>query len=98
MRTWHDYHLTGFAVDGTQQRITLNVSWPYESATELRRAVLVFSGVAGYFFAHDLGKNMVVAMLKTAGFDVVDLGTDVSAEEIVEAVSTQTVPAVAGDS
>ena len=35
---------------------------------------------------HDLGKNMVVAMLKTAGFDVVDLGTDVSADEIVEAV------------
>jgi 5-methyltetrahydrofolate--homocysteine methyltransferase len=35
---------------------------------------------------HDLGKNMVVAMLKTAGFDVVDLGTDVGADEIVEAV------------
>jgi 5-methyltetrahydrofolate--homocysteine methyltransferase len=29
---------------------------------------------------------MVVAMLKTAGFDVVDLGTDVGADEIVEAV------------
>jgi corrinoid protein of di/trimethylamine methyltransferase len=35
---------------------------------------------------HDLGKNMVVAMLKTAGFDVIDLGTDVSADEIVDAV------------
>ncbi len=35
---------------------------------------------------HDLGKNMVAAMLKTAGFDVIDLGTDVSADEIVEAV------------
>jgi 5-methyltetrahydrofolate--homocysteine methyltransferase len=35
---------------------------------------------------HDLGKNMVVAMLKMAGFDVIDLGTDVAAEDIVEAV------------
>lgn len=35
---------------------------------------------------HDLGKNMVISMLKVAGFDVIDLGKDVSASEIVEAV------------
>ncbi len=35
---------------------------------------------------HDLGKNMVGAMLKTAGFEVVDLGKDVPTETIVEAV------------
>jgi len=35
---------------------------------------------------HDLGKNMVGAMLKTAGFQVHDLGKDVPAETIVEAV------------
>lgn len=35
---------------------------------------------------HDLGKNMVGAMLKTAGFRVHDLGKDVAAETIVEAV------------
>jgi 5-methyltetrahydrofolate--homocysteine methyltransferase len=37
---------------------------------------------------HDLGKNMVIAMLKTAGFDVVDLGKDVAADAIVDAVRT----------
>ncbi|HET9724392.1 MAG TPA: cobalamin-dependent protein [Actinomycetota bacterium] len=35
---------------------------------------------------HDLGKNMVGAMLKTAGFRVHDLGKDVATEAIVEAV------------
>ena len=35
---------------------------------------------------HDLGKNMVAAMLKMAGFDVVDLGIDVAAQEIVDSV------------
>jgi methylmalonyl-CoA mutase cobalamin-binding domain/chain len=35
---------------------------------------------------HDLGKNMVGAMLKTAGFRVHDLGKDVAANAIVEAV------------
>jgi 5-methyltetrahydrofolate--homocysteine methyltransferase len=33
---------------------------------------------------HDIGKNLVVMMLKGAGFDVVDLGVDVSAQDFVE--------------
>ncbi len=32
---------------------------------------------------HDLGKNMVGAMLRTSGFEVTDLGKDVSADTIV---------------
>lgn len=35
---------------------------------------------------HDIGKNIVKAMLEAAGFDVIDLGIDVSAEKVVEAV------------
>lgn len=35
---------------------------------------------------HDLGKNMVGAMLRTSGFDVHDMGKDVSADRIVEAI------------
>ncbi len=34
---------------------------------------------------HSLGKNIVSTMLKTAGFDVVDLGTDVHASRFVTA-------------
>jgi corrinoid protein of di/trimethylamine methyltransferase len=35
---------------------------------------------------HDLGKNMVGAMLRTSGFEVLDLGKDVSADRIVETI------------
>jgi len=32
---------------------------------------------------HDIGKNLVVMMLKGAGFDVIDLGIDISPEDFV---------------
>jgi 5-methyltetrahydrofolate--homocysteine methyltransferase len=35
---------------------------------------------------HDIGKNLVGMMLEGAGFEVVDLGADVSAEKYVAAV------------
>ncbi|HOM83445.1 MAG TPA: corrinoid protein, partial [Armatimonadota bacterium] len=35
---------------------------------------------------HDIGKNLVGMMLEGAGFEVIDLGTDVSPEKFVEAV------------
>lgn len=34
---------------------------------------------------HDIGKNLVAMMLEGAGFDIYDLGTDVSPEKFVEA-------------
>ena len=34
---------------------------------------------------HDIGKNLVAMMLEGAGFEIVDLGTDVPAEAFVEA-------------
>ena len=33
---------------------------------------------------HDIGKNLVVMMMKGAGFEIVDLGTDVPAETFVD--------------
>lgn len=44
---------------------------------------------------HDLGKNMVGAMLKTVGFQVHDLGKDVPVQTIVEAVRDMQ-PAIVG--
>jgi len=35
---------------------------------------------------HDIGKNLVEMMLEGAGFEVIDLGTDVSTEKFVDAV------------
>ena len=33
---------------------------------------------------HDIGKNLVAMMLKGAGFEVIDLGVDISPEKFVE--------------
>ena len=35
---------------------------------------------------HDIGKNLVVSMLEGCGFEVINLGTDVSSEKFIEAV------------
>jgi 5-methyltetrahydrofolate--homocysteine methyltransferase len=37
---------------------------------------------------HDIGKNLVAMMLEGGGFEVVDLGIDVSAEKFVETIKT----------
>jgi len=36
---------------------------------------------------HDIGKNLVAAMLEGGGFEVLDLGVDVPAEKFIEAVT-----------
>jgi len=41
---------------------------------------------------HDIGKNIVGAMLFASGFEVIDLGKDVPAEQIVEAVKKHEAP------
>ena len=40
---------------------------------------------------HDIGKNLVAMMLKGAGFEVIDLGVDVSAEKFVEQAKAENV-------
>lgn len=45
---------------------------------------LIIGTVAGDL--HDIGKNLVAMMIEGAGFDVIDLGVDVSAEKFVEAL------------
>lgn len=41
---------------------------------------------------HDIGKNIVSIMLKGAGYEVIDLGSDVPTERIVEAVKEHKAP------
>lgn len=44
---------------------------------------------------HDIGKNLVAAMLEGGGFDVFDLGVDVGPERFIEAVQAHGVSIVA---
>ncbi len=43
---------------------------------------------------HEIGKNLVATMLEGAGFEVIDLGTDVPPEKFVDAVKDQQVDIV----
>ena len=44
---------------------------------------------------HDIGKNIVRSMLEAGGFDVIDLGIDVSPETIVETAKAEGIKIVA---
>jgi len=64
-----------------------------KSAMEFLEPELVKAGVkpVGKFLIgttqgdlHDIGKNLVAMMLKGAGFEVIDLGVDISPEKFVE--------------
>jgi 5-methyltetrahydrofolate--homocysteine methyltransferase len=50
----------------------------------------VIATVAGDL--HDIGKNIVAIMLKGAGYEVIDLGSDVATDRIIEAVKEHQAP------
>lgn len=50
----------------------------------------VIATVAGDL--HDIGKNIVAIMLKGAGYEVIDLGVDVSTDKIISAVKESQAP------
>lgn len=59
-----------------------------EASAGEKRATIVFATVEGDI--HDIGKNLVVLMLKNYGFDVIDMGKDVPSADIVEkAIETE---------
>lgn len=55
---------------------------------------LIIATVAGDL--HDIGKNLVAMMIESAGFEVIDLGVDVSNDKIIalSALLTTTMPAL----
>ena len=59
MHFWHDFHITGYTVNGAQRELAFDLLWPYESASDVRRARIVFGGVEAYHLEHDLGGNIV---------------------------------------
>jgi methanogenic corrinoid protein MtbC1 len=68
------------------------------AATELLKPHLVSGGAAAAGRVclgtvkgdmHDIGKNLVKVMMEGSGLEVIDLGTDVSAETFVETAQAQ---------
>lgn len=54
-----------------------------KSTTNLSKKVVIGT-VKGDL--HDIGKNLVVMMLEGGGFEVIDLGIDISADKFIEAI------------
>ncbi len=64
----------------------LNVLKPQLAAADIQPAGRIALGtVKGDL--HDIGKNLVAMMMEGAGFEVIDLGTDVAPERFVAAVT-----------
>jgi hypothetical protein len=59
MRSWHDFHITGYAVEGKLQELSFELEWPYESEIDVRNVQLRFTGVDCYYLEHDLGSNII---------------------------------------
>jgi corrinoid protein of di/trimethylamine methyltransferase len=83
-----DYFVPELLLSGRAMKAALEFLRPLLAASGAEPAGKVIIGtVKGDL--HDIGKNLVAAMLEGAGFEVTDLGTDVSPEKFVEAVSTK---------
>jgi methanogenic corrinoid protein MtbC1 len=80
-----EYFVTELIIGGETMKEAIEVLQPYltgESSSKLGDVVV--ATVAGDI--HDIGKNIFVTLLATAGFNVIDLGVDISADKIVDAV------------
>jgi len=83
-----DYFLSELIMAGVIASEIVNAMNPYFGAT-VRKPVgkVVIGTVKGDL--HDIGKNIVIAMLSSGGFNIVDLGIDVPCERFVETVEKE---------
>jgi methylmalonyl-CoA mutase cobalamin-binding domain/chain len=80
-----EYFVTSLIIAGETMKEALEVLEPHLSGKgDAKRGKIVMATVAGDI--HDIGKNIFTTLMDTAGFEVIDLGVDVSAEAIVAAV------------
>lgn len=79
-----EYFVTDVLLCSDAMYAGLEVLKPYleeDSTTEKKRGIIgVVEGDT-----HDIGKNLVRIMMETAGFEMIDLGRDVSPQQFVEA-------------
>ncbi len=88
-----EYFLADLVLAGEEMKEGVAVLEPHLSSGDKgARGTVVICTVKGDI--HDIGKNLVGTMLSSAGFKVVDLGVDVPAERVVEAVKENSAQAV----
>ena len=81
----NEYFVPELLIAARAMKASLELITPRLAETGAKRVGRVVIGtVKGDL--HDIGKNLVVMMLEGGGFEVVDLGCDVSPEQFVQAV------------
>ena len=80
-----EYFEAELIASGQVMQDALEIVQPHIAVEELRSpGTLIIGTVKGDL--HDIGKNMVIAMMRSAGFEIVDLGVDVQKEAFADAV------------
>ncbi len=81
------YFLPQLIAGATAMDMAIEYITPYLGNTESgeKKGTIVVATVEGDI--HDIGKNLVVLMLKNYGYNVIDLGKDVPAEDILAAAA-----------
>ena len=82
-----EFFLSELVVAGEVMKDGIKVIEPYITGEAEAVAKAILATVEGDY--HDIGKNIVATLLAVQGFEVVDLGMDVPASKIVEAVREQ---------
>jgi 5-methyltetrahydrofolate--homocysteine methyltransferase len=89
-----DYYIPEMLISANAMKLGLSVLKPYLLQTNFKSVGLIVAGsVKGDL--HDIGKNLVCTMLEGGGFEVVDLGTDVTPKQFVDAVQNHSPQIVA---
>jgi len=89
-----EYFLSELIVSGEIMKDAMTILEPHLKAGDLAiKGTIVIGTVAGDL--HDIGKNIVATLLKSAGFRVVDLGVDVPAKRFVEEAKKNDAQAIA---
>jgi methylmalonyl-CoA mutase cobalamin-binding domain/chain len=84
-----EYFLSELMMAGILATEVINLLEPYlakdqESETKMK---IVIGTVKGDI--HDIGKNIVIMMLRAVGFQVLDLGVDVSVEKFMDSIRNE---------
>lgn len=89
-----EYYVPEMLISARSMQAGLAVLKPHLVQADVKSAGVVLAGtVKGDL--HDIGKNLVCMMLEGAGFEIRDLGTDVSPEKFVATVKEADVDIVA---
>jgi methylmalonyl-CoA mutase cobalamin-binding domain/chain len=88
-----EYYLTELVLAGETMKEAFTILKPLLAKSGTSKGKVVAATVKGD--NHDIGKNILVSLLMSAGFTIIDLGMDVPEAKIVEAVKNNNAEVVA---